>query len=32
VQVMRALKLEEIEVSEQDILHGSALTAAMAAA
>jgi exopolyphosphatase / guanosine-5'-triphosphate,3'-diphosphate pyrophosphatase len=32
VQVMRAFRLDEIEVSERDILHGSALTAAMAAA
>lgn len=31
VQVMRAFGLEEIEVSELDILHGSALSAAMAA-
>jgi exopolyphosphatase / guanosine-5'-triphosphate,3'-diphosphate pyrophosphatase len=30
VQVMRAFKLTEIEVSELDILHGSALSAAMA--
>jgi exopolyphosphatase/guanosine-5'-triphosphate,3'-diphosphate pyrophosphatase len=30
VQVMRAFKLKEIEVSELDILHGSALSAAMA--
>jgi exopolyphosphatase/guanosine-5'-triphosphate,3'-diphosphate pyrophosphatase len=32
VQVMRAFGLEEIEVSEQDILHGSALSAALAPA
>lgn len=32
VEVMRAFELEEIEVSERDILHGSALSAAMAAA
>jgi exopolyphosphatase / guanosine-5'-triphosphate,3'-diphosphate pyrophosphatase len=32
VQVMRAFGLEEIEVSELDILHGSALSAAMAPA
>jgi exopolyphosphatase/guanosine-5'-triphosphate,3'-diphosphate pyrophosphatase len=32
VQVMRAFRLEEIEVSELDILHGSALSAAMAPA
>jgi exopolyphosphatase / guanosine-5'-triphosphate,3'-diphosphate pyrophosphatase len=32
VQVMRAFGLDEIEVSELDILHGSALSAAMAAA
>jgi exopolyphosphatase/guanosine-5'-triphosphate,3'-diphosphate pyrophosphatase len=32
VQVMRAFGVEEIEVSERDILHGSALSAAMAAA
>ena len=32
VQVMRAFGLKEIEVSELDILHGSALTAAMAPA
>ena len=32
VQVMRAFSLEEIEVSEQDILHGSALSAAFAPA
>ena len=32
VQVMRAFALEEIEVSEQDILHGSALSAALAPA
>ena len=32
VQVMRAFGLDEIEVSEQDILHGSALSAAMAPA
>ncbi len=32
VQVMRAFGLEEIEVSELDILHGSALSAAMATA
>jgi exopolyphosphatase/guanosine-5'-triphosphate,3'-diphosphate pyrophosphatase len=31
VQVMRAFKVNEIEVSELDILHGSALSAAMAA-
>ena len=31
VQVMRAFGLEEIEVSELDILHGAALSAAMAA-
>ena len=30
VQVMRAFRLQEIEVSELDILHGSALSAAMA--
>ena len=30
VQVMRAFQMKEIEVSELDILHGSALTAAMA--
>jgi exopolyphosphatase/guanosine-5'-triphosphate,3'-diphosphate pyrophosphatase len=30
VQVMRAFQLSEIEVSELDILHGSALSAAMA--
>jgi exopolyphosphatase/guanosine-5'-triphosphate,3'-diphosphate pyrophosphatase len=30
VQVMRAFKLREIEVSERDILHGSALSAATA--
>jgi exopolyphosphatase / guanosine-5'-triphosphate,3'-diphosphate pyrophosphatase len=30
VQVMRAFKIKEIEVSELDILHGSALSAAMA--
>jgi exopolyphosphatase/guanosine-5'-triphosphate,3'-diphosphate pyrophosphatase len=30
VQVMRAFKIQEIEVSELDILHGSALSAAMA--
>jgi exopolyphosphatase / guanosine-5'-triphosphate,3'-diphosphate pyrophosphatase len=30
VQVMRAFGLEEIEVSELDLLHGSALSAAMA--
>jgi exopolyphosphatase/guanosine-5'-triphosphate,3'-diphosphate pyrophosphatase len=30
VQVMRAFGLDEIEVSERDILHGSALSAAMA--
>ena len=30
VQVMRAFALQEIEVSELDILHGSALSAAMA--
>jgi exopolyphosphatase / guanosine-5'-triphosphate,3'-diphosphate pyrophosphatase len=30
VQVMRAFKMTEIEVSELDILHGSALSAAMA--
>jgi len=32
VQVMRAFGLDEIEVSEQDILHGSALSAALAPA
>ncbi len=32
VQVMRAFSLDEIEVSEQDILHGSALSAAFAPA
>jgi exopolyphosphatase / guanosine-5'-triphosphate,3'-diphosphate pyrophosphatase len=32
VQVMRAFGLEEVEVSELDILHGSALSAAMAPA
>ncbi len=32
VQVMRAFKIKEIEVSELDILHGSALSAAMAPA
>lgn len=32
VQVMRAFDLEEIEVSEHDILHGSALSAALAPA
>ncbi len=32
VEVMRAFGLEEIEVSERDILHGSALSAAMAPA
>jgi exopolyphosphatase/guanosine-5'-triphosphate,3'-diphosphate pyrophosphatase len=32
VQLMRAFGLEEIEVSERDILHGSALSAAMAPA
>jgi exopolyphosphatase/guanosine-5'-triphosphate,3'-diphosphate pyrophosphatase len=32
VQVMRAFGLQEIEVSELDILHGSALSAAMAPA
>jgi exopolyphosphatase/guanosine-5'-triphosphate,3'-diphosphate pyrophosphatase len=32
VQMMRAFGLEEIEVSEQDILHGSALSAALAPA
>jgi exopolyphosphatase / guanosine-5'-triphosphate,3'-diphosphate pyrophosphatase len=32
VQVMRAFRLREIEVSELDILHGSALSAAMAPA
>jgi exopolyphosphatase/guanosine-5'-triphosphate,3'-diphosphate pyrophosphatase len=30
VQVMRAFELDEIEVSERDILHGSALSAALA--
>ena len=30
VQVMRAFKIKEIEVSELDILHGSALSAATA--
>jgi exopolyphosphatase/guanosine-5'-triphosphate,3'-diphosphate pyrophosphatase len=30
VQVMRAFRMKEIEVSELDILHGSALSAAMA--
>jgi exopolyphosphatase/guanosine-5'-triphosphate,3'-diphosphate pyrophosphatase len=30
VQVMRAFKITEVEVSELDILHGSALSAAMA--
>jgi exopolyphosphatase / guanosine-5'-triphosphate,3'-diphosphate pyrophosphatase len=32
VQVMRAFGIEEIEVSEQDILHGSALSAALSPA
>ena len=32
VQLMRAFGLDEIEVSERDILHGSALSAAMAPA
>jgi exopolyphosphatase/guanosine-5'-triphosphate,3'-diphosphate pyrophosphatase len=32
VQVMRAFRLQEVEVSELDILHGSALSAAMAPA
>ena len=32
VQVMRAFNLDEIEVSERDILHGSALSAALAPA
>ena len=32
VQVMRAFSLDEIEVSERDILHGSALSAAFASA
>jgi exopolyphosphatase/guanosine-5'-triphosphate,3'-diphosphate pyrophosphatase len=32
VQVMRAFSLQEVEVSELDILHGSALSAAMASA
>jgi exopolyphosphatase/guanosine-5'-triphosphate,3'-diphosphate pyrophosphatase len=32
VQVMRAFGLQEIEVSELDILHGSALSASMAPA
>jgi exopolyphosphatase/guanosine-5'-triphosphate,3'-diphosphate pyrophosphatase len=32
VQVMRAFSLQEVEVSELDILHGSALSAAMAPA
>jgi exopolyphosphatase/guanosine-5'-triphosphate,3'-diphosphate pyrophosphatase len=32
VQVMRAFGMQEIEVSELDILHGSALSAAMAPA
>ena len=32
VQVMRAFNLSEIEVSERDILHGSALSAALAPA
>jgi exopolyphosphatase/guanosine-5'-triphosphate,3'-diphosphate pyrophosphatase len=32
VQVMRAFGLDEIEVSERDILHGSALSAALAPA
>jgi exopolyphosphatase / guanosine-5'-triphosphate,3'-diphosphate pyrophosphatase len=32
VQVMRAFGVQEIEVSERDILHGSALSAAMAPA
>jgi exopolyphosphatase / guanosine-5'-triphosphate,3'-diphosphate pyrophosphatase len=32
VQVMRAFDLDEIEVSERDILHGSALSAALAPA
>jgi exopolyphosphatase/guanosine-5'-triphosphate,3'-diphosphate pyrophosphatase len=32
VQVMRAFELDEIEVSERDILHGSALSAAFAPA
>src|SRR5262249_24062447 len=30
VQVMRAFKMKEVEVSELDILHGAALSAAMA--
>ena len=30
VQVMRAFRMQEVEVSELDILHGSALSAAMA--
>jgi exopolyphosphatase/guanosine-5'-triphosphate,3'-diphosphate pyrophosphatase len=32
VQVMRAYDLDEVEVSERDILHGSALSAALAPA
>jgi exopolyphosphatase / guanosine-5'-triphosphate,3'-diphosphate pyrophosphatase len=32
VQVMRAFGIDEVEVSERDILHGSALSAAMAPA
>jgi hypothetical protein len=32
LQVMRAFDLDEIEVSERDILHGSALSAALAPA
>ncbi|HZA57759.1 MAG TPA: Ppx/GppA family phosphatase, partial [Solirubrobacterales bacterium] len=32
VQVMRAFGLDEVEVSERDILHGSALSAAVAPA
>jgi exopolyphosphatase / guanosine-5'-triphosphate,3'-diphosphate pyrophosphatase len=32
VQVMRAFELDEIEVSERDILHGSALSAALSPA
>ena len=32
VQVMRAFGLDEVEVSERDILHGSALSAAFAPA
>jgi hypothetical protein len=32
VQVMRAFGIHEVEVSELDILHGSALSAAMSPA